>query len=132
MELIGKGNGRKGALRVALRVPDGHLSARARIRRFPLADPENALYEDVHIRAHDARVHSHVMRNVTFSVDAQLLERGRDVARRRSTTLNEMFREWLAQVASEKREKERYTRLMRRLSRVRSGGRFTRDEMNAR
>jgi hypothetical protein len=72
------------------------------------------------------------VRNVTFSVDAQLLERGRDVARRRSTTLNEMFREWLAQVAGEKREKERYTRLMRRLSRVRSGGRFTRDEMNAR
>jgi dipeptidase len=47
MEMIGKGKGQKGAVWVARRVPDGHLTAHAnhaRIRTFPLADPENALY----------------------------------------------------------------------------------------
>jgi dipeptidase len=47
MEIIGKGKGQTGAVWVAMRVPDGHISGhanQARIRRFPLADPENALY----------------------------------------------------------------------------------------
>jgi dipeptidase len=47
MELIGKGKDRKGAVWVAVRVPDGYLTAHAnhaRIARFPLADPQNALY----------------------------------------------------------------------------------------
>jgi len=42
MEVIGKGKGRKGAVWVARRVPDGALAAhanQARIRTFPLADP---------------------------------------------------------------------------------------------
>jgi dipeptidase len=47
MEVIGKGKGRKGAVWVARRVPDGALSAHAnhaRIRTFPLADPATTLY----------------------------------------------------------------------------------------
>jgi dipeptidase len=47
MEMIGKGKGQKGAVWVARRVPEGHLTAHAnhaRIRTFPLADPENVLY----------------------------------------------------------------------------------------
>lgn len=47
LEMIGKGPGRKGAVWVARRVPDGYISAhanRARIREFPLNDPENCLY----------------------------------------------------------------------------------------
>ncbi len=47
MEMIGKGKGNRGALWVALRIPDGYVSAHAnhsRIRRFPLNDPANALY----------------------------------------------------------------------------------------
>ena len=47
LEMIGKGKGQKGAVWVALRVPDGYLTAhanQARIRSFPLADPANALY----------------------------------------------------------------------------------------
>ncbi len=51
MELIGKGPENKGAVWVALRIPDGYVSAhanQARIRTFPLNDPENCLYaEDV-------------------------------------------------------------------------------------
>jgi dipeptidase len=48
MEIIGKGPGRTGAVWVARRIPDGYISAhanQARIRRFPLNDPKNCLYE---------------------------------------------------------------------------------------
>ena len=47
MELIGKGPGRKGAVWVAIRVPDDCISAhanQARIRQFPLKDKKNCLY----------------------------------------------------------------------------------------
>jgi len=47
LEIIGKGEGEKGAVWVARRVPDGFISAhanQARIRTFPLDDPENCLH----------------------------------------------------------------------------------------
>lgn len=51
MDIIGKGKDEKGAVWVARKVPDGYVSAhanQARIRQFPLNDPENCLYaEDV-------------------------------------------------------------------------------------
>ena len=51
LELIGKGEGEKGAVWVAVKVPDGYISGhanQARITTFPLNDPENCLYaEDV-------------------------------------------------------------------------------------
>ena len=47
LEMIGKGEGNKGAVWVAVRIPDGYVSAhanQARITTFPLNDPENCLY----------------------------------------------------------------------------------------
>jgi dipeptidase len=47
MEMIGKGEGQKGAVWVALRIPDGYISGHAnhaRITTFPLKDKENCLY----------------------------------------------------------------------------------------
>ena len=47
MEIIGKGDYEKGAVWVAVRIPDGYVCAHAnqsRIHRFPLDDPENCLY----------------------------------------------------------------------------------------
>ncbi len=46
MELIGKGSGNKGAVWVALRIPDGYVSAhanQARIQTFPLADGKKSI-----------------------------------------------------------------------------------------
>ncbi len=48
LEMIGKGKGVKGANWVARRIPDGYISGhanQARIRQFPLNDPENCLYD---------------------------------------------------------------------------------------
>lgn len=47
LEMIGKGDGEKGAVWVALRVPDGYISGhanQARITTFPLDDQKNCLY----------------------------------------------------------------------------------------
>ena len=47
MEMIGKGEGEKGAVWVARRIPDGYISGhanQARITTFPLDDPENCMY----------------------------------------------------------------------------------------
>lgn len=47
MELIGKGEGNKGAVWVAVRIPDDCVSAhanQARIQQFPLDDAENCIY----------------------------------------------------------------------------------------
>lgn len=47
MEMIGKGEGEKGAVWVAVKIPDGYISGhanQARITTFPLNDPENCLY----------------------------------------------------------------------------------------
>lgn len=47
MEMIGKGEGQKGALWVALKIPDGYISGhanQARITQFPLDKPQESLY----------------------------------------------------------------------------------------
>jgi hypothetical protein len=72
------------------------------------------------------------MKNVTLSAEDRVLDRARELARRRSTTLNQMFRDWLSELTAERARKDRFEQLMLRLAHARSGGRFTRDEMNAR
>jgi len=47
LEMIGKGEGQKGAVWVAMRIPDGYISGhanQARITHFPLNDPKNCIY----------------------------------------------------------------------------------------
>lgn len=47
MELVGKGKYEKGAVWVAIRIPDGYVSGhanQARITTFPLNDPQNCIY----------------------------------------------------------------------------------------
>jgi len=72
------------------------------------------------------------MKNITLSADEGLIEQARLVARSRRTTLNEAFREWLEQYAAQQGGGAAMDALMRRLKHVRSGGPFTRDEMNER
>jgi dipeptidase len=49
LEMVGTGTGGEGAVWVAVKIPDGFISAHAnmaRIGEFPLDDPENCLYSD--------------------------------------------------------------------------------------
>jgi hypothetical protein len=75
------------------------------------------------------------VKNITLSADEELIEAARQEARRRKTTLNAEFREWLARYARSREGHQRlreYRRLMDSMEEVSSGRRFTRDEMNAR
>jgi hypothetical protein len=72
------------------------------------------------------------MKNVTLSADESLIEQARLVARSQHKTLNTAFREWLEQYASQAGGGAAVDALMRRLRHVRSGGSYTRDEMNER
>ena len=57
LEMIGKGNGEKGAVWVAQRVPDGYICGhanQARITTFPMNDPKNCIFaKDVISFAHE-------------------------------------------------------------------------------
>lgn len=72
------------------------------------------------------------MRNVTLSADEHLIDRAREVAREQQRTLNDAFREWLAQFTGANSDHESYDELMKRFKFMHAGRRFTRDEMNER
>jgi hypothetical protein len=73
-----------------------------------------------------------IMKNVTLSADADLIEQARLVARTQHKTLNAVFREWLQQYAAQSGSAQEVDSLMKRLSYVRAGRHFSRDEMNER
>jgi hypothetical protein len=72
------------------------------------------------------------MKNITLSADEKLIEAARARARAQNTTLNNVFREWLKQYADRERAVREFDALMKRMSYVRPGRKFTRDEMNER
>jgi hypothetical protein len=72
------------------------------------------------------------MKNITFSADAALIEEARALARAQHTTLNQLFRDWLAELADRRGRAEQVGALLEQLDYARSGGSFTRDEMNER
>jgi hypothetical protein len=72
------------------------------------------------------------VKNITLSAEESLIEQARMVARAQHKTLNAAFREWLAQYAAQAGGGAAVDALMRRLRHVRSGGPYTRDEMNER
>ena len=72
------------------------------------------------------------MKNITLSADEDLIEQARRVARAQRKTLNAAFREWLVQFTSRSGSSQNVDSLMRRLRHVKSGRRFSREEMNER
>ena len=72
------------------------------------------------------------MHNITFSADEELVERARMRAHREKKTLNAVFREWLNRYARPSTTTAECEQLMRSLAHVKSGGPYTRDEMNRR
>lgn len=72
------------------------------------------------------------MKNVTLSADSELIEQARIVARAQRKTLNEAFRDWLREFTAQSGNVQQIEALMKRLSHVKAGRHFTRDEMNER
>ena len=72
------------------------------------------------------------MKNITLSADPDLIERARARARSQKKALNIAFREWLERYAGEETAADEYRQLMKELRHVRSGRKFSRNEMNAR
>ncbi|MDN5938105.1 MAG: DUF6364 family protein [Salinisphaera sp.] len=71
--------------------------------------------------------------NVTLSVDKRLVERARSVARASGTSLNQMIRDYLSQVAGDSNKISELSEL-RALSGTgaRRGWKFNRDELHER
>jgi hypothetical protein len=73
------------------------------------------------------------MKNITLSADEALIESGRRRAEAENTTLNNLFREWLAHYARPPRlSPEDVRRTAAAVGHFRAGRRFTRDERNER
>ena len=74
------------------------------------------------------------MKNITLSAEDNLIEQARQVARVQHKTLNQMFREWLSDVATRQNNTREYRALMRdiRQSGAMAGRKFSREEMNER
>lgn len=71
-------------------------------------------------------------RNITLSADEILIERARKKAEREKTSLNKLFREWIAKYVNRDSICVEYDNLMESLKEVHPGRKFTRDEMNER
>jgi hypothetical protein len=72
------------------------------------------------------------MKNITLSADETIIERARRRAALENTSLNELFRGWLARYVAQPGAADRYVKLMEQLRHVQAGDSFTRDEMNER
>jgi hypothetical protein len=77
-------------------------------------------------------MYSGEVKGISFRAEPELIERGRERARQHGTTLNAAFRNWLADYACTPDRVKEYRELMDRLSYVRAGRKFTREEMNSR
>jgi hypothetical protein len=72
------------------------------------------------------------MKNITLSAEASLIDGAREVARMRKTTVNALFREWLAELVRQQDREAKLRELDVRLEYASAGGKFTREEMNER
>ncbi|MFC2130885.1 hypothetical protein ACFLSQ_05580 [Bacteroidota bacterium] len=72
-----------------------------------------------------------MLKNITLSADAEMIELARQKAREEKTTLNTYFRLWLKQYTQRNNDLN-YKELMKKLAYAKTGRKFTRDEMNER
>ena len=77
-------------------------------------------------------MYTEIVKNITLSADADLIEKARQVAKSEHRTLNDAFRDWLESYARRQGDVEAHRALMRRLRHINSNGPYTRDEMNER
>ncbi len=77
-------------------------------------------------------MYTKTVKNITLSADEHLIERARQAAQARHTTLNAAFRQWLQEFTAQQSTMQEYDALMERLNYIRVGRKYTREEMNER
>ena len=70
------------------------------------------------------------MKNITLSADERTIELAREEARKRKTTLNALFREWIEDLAARDERRRRIGELFGKMDEYDAGGPYSRDEMN--
>lgn len=74
-----------------------------------------------------------MVKNITLTVEENLLKKARTKAFAQHKTLNSLFREWVGQyVGACEGRSAKYHTLMKKLSHAHAGRHFSRDEMNER
>lgn len=73
-----------------------------------------------------------MLKNITLSAEAKLIEEARHKAQAEKKTINELFREWLSQYTRQGATAKEYRQLMKKLRYVKARPPYTRDEMNER
>ena len=71
-------------------------------------------------------------KNITLSADDFLIQRAREKALQENTSLNQLFRNWIKKYVNRDDIDIEYDALMQSLEDVKSGRKFSRDEMNER
>jgi hypothetical protein len=72
-----------------------------------------------------------MLKNITLSADEALIREARRQAALHNTTLNELFREWLASYIAHQEAVQHYDEFMQQIG-LRFDRKFTREEMNER
>jgi hypothetical protein len=73
-----------------------------------------------------------MIHNITLSADEKLIELARKRAANEHRSLNDAFREWMAQWTGYEEPGDRFDDLMSKLDQIDAGRSFSRDELNAR
>ena len=73
-----------------------------------------------------------MLKNITFSVEEEVIAKAREAAKARDTTLNELVRTWIADYADGTSRRDRLETMFKNLRHLDAGRKFTRDEMNER
>ncbi|MEW6089205.1 MAG: hypothetical protein AB1498_12970 [bacterium] len=72
------------------------------------------------------------MKNITLSAEDILIKKARNKANNENTTLNELFRRWIKNYIGSLTISHDYDKFMDKVNYVKSGKKFTREEMNER
>jgi hypothetical protein len=73
-----------------------------------------------------------MLKNITLSADPELIDRAREIAKNRNSTLNNEFRRWLLRYVKRDFSEKDFQELIARFDYAIPGKKFTRDEMNER
>lgn len=74
-----------------------------------------------------------MLKNITFSVEEEVIAKAREAAKNENTTLNELVREWIEQYAGRQERRQALEKMFDKLKDLDlSGPKLTREEINER